>query len=385
MTHWIDSPATDEDRQTVTDLAPHLPSDVTLVTLRDALLEGEPSEVLDQLAAYLTKYVVLPNDHAVTAIALWVVHCHLIDTFDSTPRLAIMSPEKGCGKSRVQEITEPLVPVPLRTSTVTPAVLFREIGSDNPPVVFIDEVDTVWNARNVNEELRAIINAGHRRGNDALRMVGEGSAMTSQKFQTFAPICLAGIGELPDTIADRSIIITMSKRLPTEKIAKFRFKKGTAEGNQLREKIAAAAATLSLPDDPHIPDGVEDRPADVWEPLLAIAEAVGGEWHRQALTACEVLTAAEPSKVSTGVRLLTDLRAIWLGSEATMPTSQILMRLQRLDESPWGLDPVLTSHRLASILRRYGIKPHRSNSERYYQLSDFQDPWNRYCPTGEPT
>lgn len=357
---------------------------MTLVTVHDASPEGDsPEHVLSEVADFIANHVVLPDEHTLTAVVLWVFHCHLIDHADSTPRLGFMAPEKGCGKTRAQEVIETLVPNPLRSSTVTTAVLFRSIGSDEPPTVFLDEVDAVWTGKGINEELRALVNSGHRRGNDALRMVGEGANQKMRKFGTFAPVCMAGIGELPDTITDRSIIVNMRRRLPHEKVARWRFRQGLIDGGLLRERIITAARSLTLPDEPEVPESVEDRAADVWEPLLAVAEAVGGDWHRAAVVACEVLTAAQPTTISAGVRLLTDIRTIWTAGATAMPTGEILRRLHVLDESPWGQDPPLTARRLALMLRRYGVQPDRTSTERVYQRSVFTDPWARYCPPSE--
>ena len=337
--------------------------------------------MLADTSAFISGHVVVPEPYLIPVV-LWVAHCHRLDVADSTPRLAFMAPEKGCGKSRAQEVLETLVPAPMRSSTVTTAVLFRSIGSDDPPTVFLDEVDAVWTGKGDAEDLRALVNAGHRRGSDALRMSGEGAAMKVTRYPTFAPMCLAGIGDLPDTISDRAVVVPMRRRLPTEPVARWRFRQGQAEGHALRDRLAAALGPLDIPAEPDVPDTINDRAADVWEPLLGIAEAVGGEWLTDALTAAETITSAAPDAVSRGVRLLTDLREVWMPGASAMATADLLTALHALTDSPWGATEhrdALTGKGLSTMLRRYGVRPTRTAAERRYLHADLIDPWQRYC------
>jgi hypothetical protein len=343
-----------------------------------------PAALFDEVAEFVARYVVLPVN-ALYAVVLWAAHAHLLDAFDSTPRLAFLSPEPQCGKTRAQEVLETLVPNPLRTSTVTTAVLFRLIDSDERPVVFCDEVDTLWSSRGSNgqyEELRALINAGHRRGNGAARMVGEGSKMRAHKFATFAPVCLAGLGKLPATIADRSITVRMKRRRRDERVEPWRFSSCEPEGHGLRGLLAAWAedgAEHVRDVRPKLIEQVTDRAWECWEPLLQIAEAVGGDWPELARIACLSLTVEDPS-ASTGQRLLGDLRAVWPSGESRAATSLLLDRLHRLDDAPWGSDPVLTAKRLATLLKRYDVNPYRTNIERGYEIAALLDAWERYLP-----
>lgn len=342
----------------------------------------DAAELLDDVVQHLRRFVVLPDHYAYDAVALWAAHAHAMEAWDSTPRLAFMGPEKQCGKSRAQEVTETLVPHPLRTSTVTSAVLFRQLGENPPPTVFMDEVDTIWVGKGVNEELRAVINAGHRRGNSAHRMVGEGSGMKATEFSTFGALSLAGIGDLPDTIADRSVIVSMRRKLPSETVERFRFREHNPEGHELRARLADWVLLVGdrLKDArPEIPDEIDGRVADCWEPLLAVADVAGSDWPQRARGACLSMSAGIDDRVSTGVRLLTDIREAWNGS-SHMATHDLLDALYLLDESPWGDDPRLTARRLAYLVGRYGIKTQRSADWRGYHRSDFDEVWARYCP-----
>jgi Protein of unknown function (DUF3631) len=346
--------------------------------------------VLDELHAFLCRYVAWPDSYSAVAVTLWCAHAHALEAFDSTPRLAFLSPEPQSGKSRAQEVVESLVPAPLRTSNVTSALLFRLID-ERQPTILIDEVDTIWTAKGQAEDLRAIINAGHRRGNDAARMVGEGAGMKATTFKTYAAVCLAGIGNLPGTIADRSVIIRMKRRRPADIIEPWRFRACEPAGHRLRDRLAAwsAGALPTMRDlDPEPLPGVQDRSWDVWLPLLVVADAAGGRWPLLARQSCEALSkaATDAGPPSPRVRLLADLLEVWPGPdrltepESFAPTDVLLARLHALTEAPWGAEPPLSAKRLATMLRPYGVRPSHSvdKGTRGYLRADLADPWERY-------
>lgn len=100
------------------------------------------ADILDAVQAYLRRFIVYPSEHALMAHTLWVAHTHRIDFWDSTLRIAFMSPEAGSGKSRALEVSEPLVPRAVLVSNISPAYLFRRIAdAEGPPTLLLDEVD----------------------------------------------------------------------------------------------------------------------------------------------------------------------------------------------------------------------------------------------------
>ena len=109
---------------------------------------GQPQAVtqpLDDVLAYLRRFVAYPSEHAAVAHALWVVHAHLMDAWESTPRIAFLSPEPGSGKSRALEVCELLVPNAVNAVNVSVAYLFRKVGDESGrPTILYDEVDTVF-------------------------------------------------------------------------------------------------------------------------------------------------------------------------------------------------------------------------------------------------
>ncbi|MFG2599555.1 DUF3631 domain-containing protein [Streptomyces sp. NPDC048445] len=355
--------------------------------------------LLDEVDRFHRRFNVFPREAAYVAVALWDAHAHLLDAFDSTPRLAFLSPEPGSGKSRALEVVETLVPRPMLAVNARAAALFRSVSDPaGRPTILFDEIDTVFGPKaGDNEELRGFLNAGHRRSGVTYRCVGDGGNQTVVEFPSYTAVAVAGLGYLPDTITTRSVIIRMRRRARNEKAEPFRARLHEAEGHELRDRLAQWAEQVR--EDiagrwPEMPEGVTDRPADVWEPLLSVADAAGGDWPERARTACmELVNAARADdKGSLGIRLLTDLRDHVMAGIDRMPTVAILDRLCALDEAPWAdmSGRPLDSRGLAKMLGEYmtldnipvkarNIKTAGTVLKGYYAL-DLHDAWERYCP-----
>jgi hypothetical protein len=354
----------------------------------DKLPPVSGASILDSVRDTLTQYVAFPSAASADAVTLWAAHTHAVDGFDSTPRLALLSPEPQCGKSRTLEVLELLVRDPLAVQSVTPAVLARTID-DHPTTVLLDEADAIFGPKSKeHEDLRAILNAGHRRGAGYARMVGEGSKMAAKTFSVFAPVALAGIGDLPETVMQRSVVLRMRRRAPGEHVEPFRYRKARTEIGPLRDDLAGWVVSVVgvLTDaEPVMPHGVTDRPADVWEPLLAVADAAGGQWPDRARAACLELigNAASTSTASLGVRLLGDLRAVF-GDVDRRHTDDLVARLVNLEESPWAdlRGKPLDARGLSRRLSTYGVHPTQVKvdgvNRRGYRREDLHDPWSRY-------
>lgn len=368
-------------------------ADELKLQLRNSLTscEIDGSIVLNQIQSFLRRFVAYPDPHCLVAHTLWIAHAHLIESFESTPRLAFLSPEPASGKTRALEITEMLVPNPVEAVNVTPAYLFRKVGDEeSKPTILYDEIDTVFGpkAKN-NEEIRGLLNAGHRKGAVAGRCVAIGNTIKTEEISAYGAVALAGLGSLPETILSRSIIVRMRKRSPSEKIEPYRRRIHRSEGEQLKAQIAqwcSQIASSVARAFPALPEGVADRDADMWEPLFAIADAAGGKWPRQAREAALALvTQSKESTPSLGVQLLTNLREVFADQEKMFTTS-ILAELNKNDEWPWGnlrgseLDP----RGLADLLRPYGIARTtiRVNDKpgKGYRAIDLYEPWTRYTP-----
>lgn len=355
--------------------------------------------ILDDARAFIARFCAFPNEHCLTAVTLWAAHSHSIEAFETTPRLALISPEPGSGKTRVLEVLDLIASEPMHCLSASPSALFRLL-QDRRVTLLFDEVDTIFQRRgtaDANEDLRALLNAGYRRGASIPRCVGPRHEVA--QFPVFAAVALAGLGDMPDTIMSRSIIIRMRRRAPHEIVEPFRRRDHAPDGHEIREELAAwcADALSRLADArPDLPNGISDRPADVWESLLAIADEAGGDWPDRARDAClHLVEAAKDRKQSLGVRLLADLRTIF-GDALALPTKTILSRLKAPEDNgleadaPWAeLGGVgLTDRKLAAILKSYGVGARKVKIDgvalQGFRREDLADPFARYLPAHSP-
>lgn len=368
-----------------------------LAALVDADIAAAVPEVmdvahpLDEIEVFLQQFVSYPSEHARVAHVLWIGHTHAMDSAESTPRIAFLSPEPGSGKSRALEVTELLVPNPVEAINVTPAYLFRKVGSeDGRPTILYDEIDTVFGPKaKDNEEIRGLLNAGHRKHAKAGRCVVRGKIVETEEIPAYCAVALAGLGGLPDTILTRSVIIRMRRRAPNETVQPFRRRLFEAEGHALRDRLAAWALSVSdgLRDAwPEMPEGIADRDADVWEALLAIADHAGDGWPERARMAAVALVAeSKDSTPSLGVKLLADLKQVF-GDREMLATDEILKGLCALSESPWNdiRGKSMDARGLANRIKGYGI--HSKNVRigagvsKGYARADLHDAWQRYLP-----
>ena len=347
----------------------------------------ELKKLLEELEEVFKRYAVLP-EHVTTALALWCVFTYLIDVMDIAPILVISSPEKRCGKTTLLTILSKLVYRPLPASNITSAALFRTIETWKPTLI-IDEADTF--IRN-SEELRGIINSGHTRPTAfVIRTVGDDH--TPKQFSTWGAKVIAVIGDVPDTIHDRSIVIPLKRKLNHEKIEKIRYADPKIF-NDLRSKLLRFAndnsetiknSRPSFPADINI----SDRAMDNWEPLLAVAESAGEDWINKVYQAAQALSLNETDTTSVGVELLQDIQKIFIENNITEISSKDLIdALCEDEESRWvtynfkGNDKKINTRQMSKILKEYKIK---SKNVRFgqevakgYEKTQFEDAWKRY-------
>jgi hypothetical protein len=325
-------------------------------------------------------------------VALWVVHSHAVDAADCTPYLSITSAEKRSGKTRLLEVLALLVARPWLTGRVSAAVLVRKTAVEQPSLL-LDESDAAFKSdREYAEALRGILNCGFRRGGVTSLCVGQGASMSYEDFPVFGAKAIAGIGRLPDTIADRSVAIELRRRRSDEWVERFRQRKVEPEAVPLHAAAAAwAEANLEAlaEAEPELPDELDDRAQDIVEPLLAVADAAGGEWPERARQAAITLLAGErrEDSDSLGVRLLRDVRDVFDEAKAErLRTTQILTALNKRDDAPWGgpgprgnpldarsLARLLKPYRITRVTFRDGEKTFRG-----YEREGFEDAWERY-------
>ena len=349
--------------------------------------------ILDKVNDFLERFIAYPSEHARTAHTLWIAHTYLMDLWDSTPRIAFLSKEPGSGKSRALEVTELLVPNPIQAVNATPAYIFRKIGDETGlPTLLYDEIDTVFGQRaKENEEIRGLLNAGHRKHLKTGRCIVVGKKVMTEEIPAYCAVAFAGLGHLPDTIMSRSVIIRMRRRKSDEWVKPFRRRLEECEASALKEELAIWSENIrplmsegDLPW-PDLPPELRDRDQDIWESLILIADSAGDTWGKKARQAALSLTECRNDYTpSVGINLLTDIKTVFL--ETQLSTQDLLTRLHDLEDSPWASfkGEAMTSRHLSVELREYGIRPETirigQNTMKGYKRKDFTDAWDRYLP-----
>jgi hypothetical protein len=357
------------------------------------------SDVLDLMDAFASRFLSY-SEQARHIHVLWCAHTWFMDCWEHTPRLLFVSPEAGCGKTRALTVTGHLVPRPDHVADLSPAAFYHSIDEalelkGGRPTVLFDELDAVFggeDGRIRNEEMRRLINAGHDRNETVSRKIGK----RTKRFSLFTPMALAGkmsIGDVPQTIRTRSVSIPMQRRLPGEKVERWTRREGAAEAEPIRwmmqcwaELVHSHAIDYLGPDRPVLPKDIDDRDADVWEPLLAVAELAGGHWPERARVAAVAAVAADGVKTtpSPGVELLVGIRAVFdeLAGAPAIHTSDLLAELSDMDPRWRRLD----GKKLAGMLHNYGMtdtnkdQPIGEKVTKGYRREYFEDTWARYLP-----
>lgn len=313
------------------------------------------ADLLHDLAHYFGRYLSLPAGGA-TLLALWAVHTHCYDRFRHTPRLAVRSPEKGCGKTTVLDLLELVCARPLPTASVTPAAIFRAVEAAKPTLL-IDEADTFLAN---SDELRGILNVGNKKGGQVVRCVGDDAE--PRAFAAFAPAAIAAIGHLPGTIQDRSITLLMRRAMGKERPA------GITATTEAEGKAMASRAARWVADNeaaltgatPAMPAGVINRKADNWRPLIAIAALAGGAWADDAADLA-VAPAGDDDGQGLLSMLLADLQRIFTEAGAErLATADLVKRLLDRDDRPWpempGTGKPITATKLTQRLKTVGAQ-----------------------------
>lgn len=351
-------------------------------------LTATGAEILDWTVGFLKRFVSLSTEQA-RVVALWVVHTHALAAADCTAYIAINSAEKQCGKTRLLEVLRLLVLEAWFTGRVTAAVLSRKVDAVCPTLL-LDESDAAFNGDETYAEvLRGVLNSGYRRGGCVSVCTGKGADISYSDFSTFCAKAIAGLGKLPDTVADRSIPIRL-KRAQRGSVERFRERAAGQETQPWKAQIAAwceAHLEELRQARPDIPGALSDRQADVCEPLLSIADAAGGEWPQAARTALlELCAGAQADDGSNGVRLLRDIKGIFDERRVDEIASAVLCdALAIIETSPWAewhRGKHLSPMGLSRLLKPFEVYPAplSSGQSRGYRITQFDEPFRLYLP-----
>ena len=360
------------------------------------LLEPKPSDepvdganLLNEIVKAIKTYIVLP-DHAARSCAVWTVYTFLVERFLVSPRLCISSPVMGCGKSTLTDILSRLVWRPLKSSNASPASIFRVIEMHRP-CLLIDEGDTFVE---LSEELRGILNSGHRHDGAVLRVVGED--LEPRLFATFSPCSVALIGELPPTLADRSIRIDLKRRRPADGDVKSFSLDDVGHLDLLARQSARwsedHAAEIAATK-PEMPNGIINRARDNWRVLKAIATVAGDPWPGYIDAAAQAAQSRTGEETSRLEQLLADIKVVAFVAEGDdeVRSADLVERLVALLGRPWAEmgrnEKPLTQTKLARILKPLGIGPDNVGPKdarvRGYKREQFNEAFARYlAPDG---
>ncbi len=335
--------------------------------------------LLNNLREVFRRYVVLPKG-ADIALPLWVLHAWTMDAGDISPLMVLVSPTKRCGKTSVLILMYFLTPRSELSSNITAPALFRYI-EDVRPTLLIDEADSF--AKD-NEELRGILNSGHTKAAaNVIRNVDH----KPRRFSTWAPKAIATIGILADTLEDRAVVVRLQRKPPGATVERLG-RRDNADFAALRSQAARWAADnfdkLADPN-PKMPN-LNDRAADNWRPLLAIADLVGGTWPEEARWAA-CLVSGEEQDGAIGVELLRDIRSTF-GDDDVIRSSDLVAKLTADPERPWAEwkhGRPLTQKQLAGLLAPFHIisltvHPPGLPDGKGYRRIDFEEAWAAYCP-----
>lgn len=344
-------------------------------------------ELFEDLINTIRRFTVLTPNASLT-VALWIIFTHVIDRVSVAPILGLMSPVKRCGKTTLITLLGHLCFRPTTTSNITPAALYRYVHRQRPTLL-IDEADTFIHGSSA---LNGIINSGHTRSAASVMRTVEGR---SERFSTFCAKAVALIGQMPETMQDRAIPVTLRRKRSSEKVESIR-STPDAELLVLKAKILRWTSdnATKITATSHKVEGVfNDRAVDNWEPLLVIASCLSDKCLAAAETAARELSDTNAQSPSLTEELLADLEEAFEDAKSErLASSRIIQFICRDDEKPWATydkGRPITSRQLAALLAVFGIKSKNlrvSAGEviKGYERSAFSDAFSRYIGTPTP-
>jgi len=345
--------------------------------------------LLDELRQYFNRYAVTPK-HADVLLALWALHTWVFDSFDITPYLVITSPTRRCGKSLVLTILQYVCCRAKKNDSMSRAAIYRSVEVERPTLV-LDETSWVVDPK---DERQGILCGGFERNGFVEICEGEGANITVRRYSTYCPKAFGIIGKLTATLMDRSIEIAMQRKTKLDKVERLgrRDNAGYASLRQQCLRWANDSHETLAAIKPKAPDGLNDRALDIWEPLLAIAERVGGHWPKLAAEAAIALSGEDGSAVEEiSVELLGHIKVEFGKIEFPAVTTKALIDSLCSDkERPWATwnknEKPITDRQLGNLLAKFEIisetvHPYETGEVKDlkgYKRARFNDAFDRY-------
>lgn len=345
--------------------------------------------LLDNIEATIKRFCVLDLPSYIAA-ALWIVFTYAVDYAHTAPILYLTSPEPRCGKTTLLNLLGLLVNKALLAANVTPSAIFRTVEA-HTPTILLDEADA---GLNENEDLRGLLNSGHTRVSAFVIRI-EGDNREPRQFSTWGCRAIAGIGKGAQTIMDRAVVILLRRKLSSETVERLRHVP-RHHFDRIKRQIARFVsdhADRLKTARPALPEALNDRAQDNWEPLLAIADAAGGHWPQRARDAALMLAGSIEETKSLRVELLEDIRAIFERTPGDRIATELLLEQLNGDpERPWvtyNRGKPMTAKNLSGFLAHFGIKSgtHRFTNgslAKGFLKSTFADAFARYLQIAVP-
>lgn len=362
-------------------------SNLPFAIVEPYLEQIDPLQLLDEVSTMIRNYIVLDQQQA-DAAALWVALTWFIHHIDLAPLAIINAPEKACGKTQLLTVMGYMSYRPLPASNASSSAIFRAVEKWSPTML-VDEADTFFKD---NAELQGMINAGYLRGGYVLRSEASGDSFEPRMFSVFSAKAIAGIAlekHLPDATLSRGIVFNLRRKMPSESVSRLRHADRNLFGG-ITSKLARFAEDYAQQVKyarPTLPESLNDRDQDNWEPLLAIAGCAGEGWIQRAMAAALKLSNSGEKSVSIGNQLLADIQEVFETKRThRIRTVDLISALIKDDEKPWATynrgNPI-SPRQLAKQLSAYGISsktvrfsPH--DTPKGFELSQFTDAFARY-------
>jgi hypothetical protein len=357
-----------------------------------------PIDLFEDVASFLRQHLVC-SQHQIDVLTLWSVHTWCFRSFATTAYLDIRSPEPQSGKSLCLRLLELLAPDgSLFASGASPATLIKRLLDDRyieeiskegfvpclpSHAIFLDDCQHTFGPSE-RQPLLALLNCGA----DLLCSYASGQS----NYYVYGPKAFAGNHPLPPSLVARCIPIVLHRKRPSDPVTRFNPLAVVDAPDQLAgwigdwaEDNAHALSQVSQETPPDLPLNLTPREQACAEPLIHIADTVGGSWPQRARAALAAVFNAAQSSIS--VELLGDIRAVFRAHSDPefLASRDLLTALTTLEHRPWGAWPPNSGRRLGTLLRPFGITAFNKHAGpettfRAYNFKDFADTWERYLP-----
>ena len=354
-------------------------------------------EMLASIVSFLHKYLVC-SEHQLTILALWIVHTWCYDAFPSSIYLDVRSPESQSGKSLLLDLLELVCASADRINGGEPReIWYKLVGLESHKQNDKNKKDEPLSATMLFDDCHHTFGPSERQ--PLLAWFNSGSRRRSvytvggEQYSFFCPKAFAGNASLPRSLASRCIPILLRRKRPSDAVARFDFHTACDETVKLRRQLEQWAndnlellgkASRNAPD--KLPSYLTAREQDCAEPLLHIANRIGGPWPERTRTAIQALL--KLTSASIPIELLADIRLIFAFKQNPeyLTTADLFSILASLDFRPWcRWSSGAAGNKIGCLLNPFEIKSRNLRLPddkvlKGYLFKDFHDVWERYLP-----